>query len=179
MTGLYTARRTCNSHGMFTGIIQIMGRVADLKARPSGVRLVIDPGDWGHTPGRGDSIAVSGCCLTVAEPPDRLLHFDVIQESLDKTILGDLAVGSPVNLEHAASASSFLDGHVVQGHVDGVGTITRVQTGEDYRIRIQPPDHLMPYITPKGSISVDGVSMTVAAIETGQTGIGGGGLRSR
>jgi riboflavin synthase len=151
---------------MFTGIIQQMGTVASLTRVDFGARLVIDPAQWHHRPSLGDSIAVSGCCLTVADDPSvsGALAFDVIAQTLKMTTLGQLVPGQPVNLEHAATASTLLGGHIVQGHVDGVGSIARVQhDSAQCTVRIQPPAELMDYIVDQGSIAVDGVSLTVAA----------------
>lgn len=152
---------------MFTGLVQATGVIADLLPTPAGARLRVRPHAWAHVPTIGDSIAVSGCCLTVAgrASPDGTLDFDVIHESLRRTILGDLRVGSPVNLEHAATPSTLLGGHVVQGHIDAVGVFERVEPGQDWRIRVRPPADFMPFITPKGSVTIDGVSLTIAAAE--------------
>lgn len=132
-----------------------------------GERLVVDPSGWSHTPALGDSIAVNGCCLTIAQEP-RSVHgafvFDVIPETLSKTTLGELAPGAPVNLEHAATMQTLLGGHLVQGHVDGVGVVRNVQTAGEWRVTIEPPAELMEYLAPKGSVCVDGVSLTVAAL---------------
>lgn len=155
---------------MFTGLVQAMGVVSDLSPTPSGVRLRVCPVDWPHRPAPGDSVAVSGCCLTVvaAPGPDGTLDFDVVHESLRRTSLGDLSTGSKVNLEHAATPSTLLGGHVVQGHIDAVGIIDRVWTGPDRRIRVRPPGEFMQFVTPKGSITIDGVSLTVAAADPAQ-----------
>ncbi|MEL6329654.1 MAG: riboflavin synthase [Planctomycetota bacterium] len=157
---------------MFTGLIQATGLVQKIGPSPAGSRLLVDSRGWDHTPDRGASIAVSGCCLTVAEGPEpgRPLAFDVIPETLAKTSLGSLGPGSHVNLEHAATASTLLGGHIVQGHVDGVGTVANVTLpGEnahrEWRLRVAPPAELMPYVTPKGSIAIEGVSLTIAEID--------------
>lgn len=155
---------------MFTGLVQAMGVVSDLTPTPTGVRLRVRPHHWPHRPAPGDSIAISGCCLTVAATPapDGTLDFDVIHESLRRTILGDLRPGSSVNLEHAATPNTLLGGHVVQGHIDAVGVFDRVSPGDDWRIRVRPPADFMQFITPKGSITIDGVSLTVAAADPAQ-----------
>lgn len=157
---------------MFTGLVQAMGTVAAAERRggAGGVRFLIDPRGWSHRPVVGESICVSGCCLTLAEPPEATggrLAFDAIPETLAKTTLGRLKEGAAVNLERSLRASDLMGGHLVQGHVDGVGTMERVDAGEDYRITIRPPAELMPYIVPKGSICVDGVSLTVARVDPG------------
>jgi riboflavin synthase len=153
---------------MFTGLVQAIGAVRAIDARPTGARLEIEPagptGPWGYQPAIGESIAVAGCCLTVASTSP-LWAFDVVHETLSKTTLGVLSRGSRVNLEHALTPTSLLGGHLVQGHVDGVGAVERVQEGSDWRVRIRPPAPLMEYLVPKGSVTVDGVSLTLAAVD--------------
>ncbi len=151
---------------MFTGLISATGRVVSSLPSPAGRRLVIDPGAWNHHPGVGDSISVSGVCLTVASPPDPTLTFDVIPETLQKTTLGSWQPGHRVNLEHAATAATFLGGHIVQGHVDGVGEVLANTSAPDgWRLRVRPDASLLEYLVPKGSIAVDGVSLTLATID--------------
>ena len=154
---------------MFTGLIQAVGEVAE--SRPAGVgrRLVIDAGSWDHTPSPGESISVSGCCLTIAEPVRAgRLAFDVVGETLARTTIGSWTPGTGVNLEHAARADSLLGGHIVQGHIDGVGIIEQIRTDPlGRRVRIRTPRDLMPLIPPKGSIAVAGVSLTVASVSAG------------
>lgn len=158
---------------MFTGIVQACGRVAGVEARPFGIRLIVDRQDWsGYRPADGDSVCISGVCLTIAGFDDATLGFDVIAETLAKTTLGKLDVGGVVNLESAVTPSTPLGGHFVQGHVDGVGRITRVQSQDDEsRITFEPlpqangrNDPLMDTIVHKGSIAIDGVSLTVASV---------------
>ena len=146
-----------------------MGRVVRVKTISAGMRLLIDFGDWMYQPRAGESICVSGVCLTYApstggDEGANLLGFDVIYETLDKTTLGTLEPASPVNLESSLTPSTPMGGHFVQGHIDGVGTITNVQKGEDWRITVRPPTVLMDYIIPKGSVAIDGVSMTFATV---------------
>ncbi len=172
---------------MFTGLVQAVGRVGGVEESAAGLRLVVEAPDWDHVPRRESSVAVNGCCLTVAnEPAGRgsPIAFDVIHETLSKTTLGGLVPGSRVNLEHAATPQTLMGGHLVQGHVDGVGEVVRVQRGGDggWRVRIRPGrgsdgEGLMQYIVPKGSICVDGASLTVAAVDlAGEVGgVGGGG----
>lgn len=154
---------------MFTGLVQAVGRVASVEARGAGVRLRVDPMGWGYAPGLGESISVSGCCLTVAGleggPGGKTWAFDAVPETLAKTTLGGLAAGSRVNLEHAATPTTLLGGHVVQGHVDGVGVVETVLTEGEWRVRVRPPAGLMEYMTPKGSVCVEGVSLTLARVE--------------
>lgn len=153
---------------MFTGIVQQRGRVASIRKQPSGIRLIVDPAGWsppGIELGLGDSICISGVCLTLAHLAPGELGFDVIPETLAKTTLGQLRKGSPVNLEPSLTATSQLGGHFVQGHVEGVGRVVGVKRSRgERRLRIVPPADLVPYIIPKGSITLDGVSMTVAAV---------------
>ena len=157
----------CESWGVFTGIVRHIARVVSCDPSPAGLRVVLDPSGWDHAPRPGDSIACSGCCLTLAEPvgrPDGLLAFDAIPETLDKTTLGSWSPGRRVNLEPAARLGDRLDGHIVQGHVDGVGTVGAVDTVDGWRVRIRAPVHMGRYLVPKGSIAVDGVSLTLAAV---------------
>jgi riboflavin synthase len=162
---------------MFTGLIEAMGTVVSRDAATDGVlTLVIDAGSWSHcragagsvSPALGESIAIDGCCLTVAKLPDasspHVLTFHVIPESLLRTTLGGLSVGSRVHLEASCTPTTLLGGHIVQGHVDGVGTVRKVITTGEWRITIAPPEDLMPYLVPKGSITISGVSLTIASI---------------
>jgi riboflavin synthase len=160
---------------MFTGLVQAVGKVASVEPRQAGAgggfRLRIDPLGWGYRPEVGESISVSGCCLTVAalEGPDGgLWAFDAVPETLAKTTLGGLAAGCRVNLEHAATPTTLLGGHVVQGHVDGVAVVESVLTEGEWRVRIRPTADLMEYMTPKGSVCVEGVSLTLARVEPRQ-----------
>ncbi len=159
---------------MFTGIVQVHGSVHSIETVDFGVVLTIDPKGWDHHPQHGESIAINGCCLTVTEPgsdtPPEMFRFDVIQQSLRLTNLGDLTPGAPVNLEPAVTADRMLSGHIVQGHIDGVGEVKSVHRDEEEcSIRIQPPDDLLDYIIEKGSVGLDGVSMTVAGLHDDNT----------
>ena len=138
---------------MFTGIIQQVGTVASLETVPTGTRLAVDPVGWSMEAAPGDSVAVSGCCLTVSELAVGLLCFDVIQQTLSVTTLGSLAVGARVNLEPPVTAASLLSGHVVQGHVDGVGVVSRADTQAERRLRIEPPAALMATIVIANALS--------------------------
>ncbi len=189
---------------MFTGLVQAVGVVAVIEETPSGVSLFIDPfptdfipPEWVRPFEEGESICVSGCCLTLARtiarhgrghalhagattpgstpsgshlpPPPSTAHtilgFDVIPESLSRTTLGGLRPGAHVNLERSATLQTFMGGHLVQGHVDGLGAVTHVRQDDQWRVRIQPSDaSLMHYLVPKGSVAVDGVSLTVASL---------------
>jgi len=149
---------------VFTGLVQAVGSVSGIDPSPAGVRIRIDPGEWAHAPEVGESIAVSGCCLTLAEPASGTLAFDAIPETLAKTTLGDLKPGERVNLEHAMRADALVGGHFVQGHVDGVGRVESITTEGEWRVRVRPPTDLMRYLAPKGSVTIAGVSLTVAAL---------------
>ncbi|MBI1335532.1 MAG: riboflavin synthase [Phycisphaera sp.] len=154
---------------MFTGIVQTRATVHSIVPQDLGVRLVIDTGNWQPDHAQpialGDSICVSGVCLTVADIQPRKLGFDVIAQTLRMTTLGSLSPGSVVNLEPSVTAATPMGGHFVQGHVEGVGTFTNIQASQDeWRITVEPPFELMPCIIPKGSVAVDGVSMTVADV---------------
>ncbi len=164
---------------MFTGIIEQLGRVQASTPTPTGLRLAIDPQGWTYRAKVGDSVAVNGCCLTVAAEPGGeggLLVFDVIPETLGKTTIGAWTIGTKVNLEHAATPTTLLGGHVVQGHVDGVGEVLQIAqdhgsgvegVGGDWRVRLTLPMNLWVYVVPKGSIALDGVSLTVAELHPG------------
>jgi riboflavin synthase len=156
-----------NTQPMFTGIIQAIGTVAGIESRGEDVCLRIESGNLDLEDVRpGDSIAVSGVCLTAVESPGNGFFADVSGETLARTTLGTLAAGSPVNLEKALTPTTPLGGHLVSGHVDGVGVvIERCSEGRSERMRIQAPDQLARYIAEKGSICVDGVSLTINAVE--------------
>ena len=152
---------------MFTGIVQCMGVVADVREHAGGVRLRVEAGELTRQAKSGDSICVSGVCLTVAALTPVQFEFDVIRETLDKTMLGKLRGGDRVNLEPSLRAGDRLDGHFVQGHVDGTATVQRIiATADEHVLWFRPQQHLLPYIIPKGSIAIDGVSLTVAAIDS-------------
>ncbi len=161
---------------MFTGIIQTVAEVASLDLAPpqtpGPARLTVRARTWDHRPKPGDSIAVNGCCLTLADAAqDGLLAFDVIPQTLALTTLGGLKAGSRVNLEHAARLDTLMGGHMVQGHVDGLGRVVGVRDtlglgeGGEYRLEIAPAAGLMEFAIPKGSVTVAGVSLTLAAVE--------------
>ena len=150
---------------MFTGIVEELGRVDAIEDQGDAIRLGIGCELAVSDAKLGDSIAVNGVCLTVAEFDDEGFTADVMQESLDRTSLGGLAVGSPVNLERAVAAGARLGGHIVQGHVDGTGAIVSRTPGEHWEVvRISLPDELDRYVVEKGSIAVDGTSLTVSAV---------------
>jgi riboflavin synthase len=151
---------------MFTGIIQAVGRIAAFERRGVDARLRIDTGklDLGDVH-LGDSIAVSGVCLTVIEQGTRAFSADVSAETLARTTLGRLALGAAVNLEKALLPTTRLGGHLVSGHVDGVGALeSQHDEGRSRRMRFLAPAELARYIAAKGSICIDGVSLTVNAV---------------
>jgi len=152
---------------MFTGIIEAMGRVADIERKGADARLVIDAGKLDLSDVKvGDSIAISGVCLTVVAQSESSLCFDVSGETLSRTTLGDFRSGTRVNLEKALLPTTRLGGHLVSGHIDGVGKILRrEEAGESIRFTIQAPRELVRYIAGKGSICIEGVSLTVNSIE--------------
>lgn len=152
---------------MFNGIVQTKGQVLDIADQPFGRRLVVGHPRQGLGEDRireGDSICVSGVCLTAVHVDTQHFAFDVITETLSKTTLGRLSVGDPVNLETSLTAATPISGHFVQGHVEGVGTVLDVQSGADHRLFIETPGELHHYLIPKGSVALDGVSMTIAKV---------------
>lgn len=152
---------------MFTGIIEAVGTVTALEQRGGDVRLAIDGGGLDLSGAAiGDSIAVNGCCLTVIRLAGAVFSADVSRESLGLTTLGTLERGSRVNLERALTLSRPLGGHLVTGHVDGIGTVeSRADDGRSVRFRLRAPEALARYLARKGSICVDGVSLTVNEVD--------------
>jgi riboflavin synthase len=147
---------------MFTGIVEELGTVEAVEQQSDAVRLTVRATTALEGTGLGDSIAVNGCCLTVAERTAATWTADVMAETLAKTGLGSLAAGDRVNLERAATVGSRLGGHLVQGHVDAVGHVVRREPGEHWDVvTVSMPRELAPYLVDKGSITVDGVSLTV------------------
>jgi riboflavin synthase len=153
---------------MFTGIVEEMGEVVAIDRLGDSVRLTVRGKTVTSDAAHGDSIAVNGCCLTVVDVDSEAFTADVMQESLDRTSLGALDVGSPVNLERAVTAHTRLGGHLVQGHVDGTGEIVRRDASEHWEVvTVSLPAELARYVAMKGSIAVDGVSLTVSALSDG------------
>jgi riboflavin synthase alpha subunit len=157
---------------VFTGIVEHLGRVEASEPAEFGRVLRVDARGWGRAPAPGDSVAVNGCCLTVT-PGDGGggLRFEVVAQTLRVTTLGTLRPGDAVNLEAAATPATLLSGHLVQGHVDGVGVVRAAARAPrapgvpaDRCLRIEPPEGLLDCIVDRGSIAVDGVSLTVAAL---------------
>jgi riboflavin synthase len=157
---------------MFTGIVEELGTVAAVEDQGDARRLTVRARIALDGTSRGDSIAVNGCCLTVAEISEQgggdTWSADVMQETLDMTSLAELAAGDVVNLERAMTADQRLGGHLVQGHVDGVGTVVRRRTSKHWEVvEVSLPAELARYVVPKGSICVDGVSLTVVNVRPG------------
>ena len=149
---------------MFTGLIQRMGEVSERRETATGVRLSVRASGWLTDPQPGESIAVNGCCLTLVQAANDTLCFDVIPQTLALTTTGDLRVGDPVNLERSLRADALLGGHLVQGHVEGVGAVVGVdRTNGQWRTRIIAPPAVQAHMIDQGSVTVDGVSLTVAA----------------
>jgi riboflavin synthase len=159
---------------MFTGLIEEIGQIAGIRTKAGKTRITVS---GKRVPGElklGDSVAVSGVCLTAVDVGRKQFSADLAQETLDRTSLGQLKKASWVNLELPARAQDRLGGHVVQGHVDGVGrllSLERIQGGEDWRLVIEIPAALERYVVPQGSITVEGISLTVAEISGNQVGI--------
>jgi riboflavin synthase len=147
---------------MFTGIIEELGTVTRIDDQTDAIRLTIAATTVLEGTGLGDSISVNGCCLTVVSTDGETWTADVMKESLDKTSMGKVEVGDRVNLERAVTVDKRLGGHVVQGHVDGVGTVTGRAPSDHWEVvEVQMPPGLGRYVVDKGSITVDGVSLTV------------------
>lgn len=150
---------------MFTGIVEHRGSVLSAERADGGMRLVLDIGPLAGIP-LGGSIAVNGVCLTAVDAHDGQVVLDLVTETLVRSTLGALQPGDPVNLERPMPADGRFDGHIVQGHVDGVGEIRAITPeGEGQRMRISVPEDLARYLVEKGSVTVDGVSLTVAAVD--------------
>lgn len=149
---------------MFTGIVEKTVKVVATAENTMFRRLTLAT-DWTDIK-LGDSVAINGACLTIAEIGDKSIGFDVIKETLDKTNLGTLEPGHDVNVERSLQVGARLDGHFVQGHVDGTGELVKqVSHVDEFLLTVRAPGPLVKYLAPKGSISIDGVSLTIAALE--------------
>lgn len=149
---------------MFTGLIENLGRVRGREQSADGAVLTIET-VLTDAIAEGDSVAVNGVCLTAREPADGVFRADVMNETLDRSSLGALADGDAVNLELPLAVGDRLDGHIVQGHVDGTGEVTGVEAAGFARVvRVALPGELARYVVEKGSIAIDGVSLTVSAV---------------
>jgi riboflavin synthase len=150
---------------MFTGLVEETGEFIALSHSPDGARLTLRAPLVAEDVQIGDSVAVNGCCLTVTEAQEGRLAFDLLSETLRRTNLGALAPGAPVNLERALSAHARLGGHFVQGHVDASCPIVSFEkVGADHRLEITLPQEFARYVAFKGSIAIDGISLTVAEV---------------
>jgi riboflavin synthase len=154
---------------MFTGIVEELGVVESLQDQGDAVRLTVRGPRVVEDASLGDSIAVSGVCLTVAERNAESFTADVMRETLLKTSLGALVPGAQVNLERAVTAATRLGGHIVQGHVDGTGAVVSRTPSEHWElVEVSFPERLAPYLVEKGSVTVDGISLTVVAVDDAQ-----------
>ncbi|ASE55932.1 MULTISPECIES: riboflavin synthase [Corynebacterium] len=153
---------------MFTGIVEELGEIREIHREADSITLTIRATTVLDDVHHGDSIAVNGVCLTVVEFGDDFFTADLMQETLDRSSLGQVEVGSKVNLERATAVGQRLGGHIVQGHVDGTGEVISRTPGERWEVvRISLPEHLSKYVVEKGSIAVDGTSLTVSAVGEG------------
>lgn len=148
---------------MFTGIVETRGEVASMEPTGGDVRITVSAQEYfDRDISLGDSIAVNGCCLTVVECLDDQFSFDVSKESMSLTLIGNWQVGTQVNLEMALLPTTRMGGHMVSGHVDGLATLTMLeQDARSWRMAFEAPQELRKYIVKKGSITIDGISLTV------------------
>jgi len=143
-----------------------MGTVIATESVAGGRRLRVDVGPVASGSKHGDSICINGVCLTVTGINENVVAFDVIRETLDKTTLGRKTSGDRVNIERSLRVGDRFDGHFVQGHVDGTATVGRIQAStSEHVVWLAPQAHLMPFMIPKGSVAIDGVSLTIAAVD--------------
>jgi riboflavin synthase len=151
---------------VFTGIIETVGRVAAIEAQGEKTRLAIDAPAVTDALPIGASVAVNGACLTVVAVSDGRITFEAVRETLDRSSLGDLRGGSRVNVERAMRADGRLDGHIVQGHVDGTGRVRAIERrDDDVRFAVDCDPDFAALLVPKGSIAIDGVSLTLVQVE--------------
>lgn len=147
---------------MFTGIIEGKGKVLRIERRGETRRLTVEFPSHLTEVQLGDSISLNGVCLTVVEKRDQALKFDLSEETIKRSILGELKEGNVVNLERALRLNDRLGGHFVTGHIDGVGLITEKKQEKDFiNLRVRVPENISKYVVPKGSIAIDGISLTV------------------
>jgi riboflavin synthase len=153
---------------VFTGIVEELGVVESVEDQGDAVRLRVRGPQVVEDAWPGDSVAVDGCCLTVAERDEESFTADVMRETLDKTTLGTVSAGTSVNLERAATLTSRLGGHLVQGHVDGTARILARTPSQHWElVEVALPGPLARYVVPKGSVTVDGVSLTIVEVYDG------------
>lgn len=158
---------------MFTGIVELTGRIVAIAHGPSDARLTIAPTSTLSDTSPGQSIAVSGVCLTVTDCSDSQFTADVMGETLARTTLGERQVGDLVNLERALQLSDRLGGHIVTGHVDAVAkVISHVAEPAWHTMNFSVPDHLAKFIAAQGSVAIDGVSLTVARVDKSEFAVG-------
>ncbi len=151
---------------MFTGIIEELGKVAAIEKQPDAIRLTIECKEVLSDLKRGDSISCSGTCLTAIEIDERGFTADVMLETIRRSSLDGVKVGDPINLERAMNAATRFGGHIVQGHVDGVGEVVSREKSDNWDwVKIRLPKELMKYVVHKGSITLDGISLTVNDID--------------
>jgi riboflavin synthase len=149
---------------VFTGIVEEMGKILAIEERPAGRRFWIGAARVMEDTQVGSSIAVGGCCLTVVAAEPARFAVEAVPETLSRTVLGEVRLHDAVNLERAMRVDERLGGHLMQGHVDGVGTVVTVlPEGDGKRVAIEVPENLARFVAEKGSLAVDGVSLTVAA----------------
>ncbi len=153
---------------MFTGIIRQIGRLRSTAPTPAGRSLTLELGSLAGELSHGDSLAVNGACLTAAALTGETGRFDVVRETLERTTLGRLVAGDRVNLEPALRLGDGLDGHLVQGHVDGLARVSDIRTGGEWRITFAADTELTDQMVPKGSVAIDGVSLTLAEVADGR-----------
>jgi len=152
---------------MFTGIVEEAGRVAAVRETPQGIRFAVTTSVVGAGTKVGDSLAVNGCCLTVTQIENSTLSFDLLRETWQRTNLHATAVGSLVNLERSMAADGRVHGHFVSGHIDGTGRVlTSERRGADWYLKIEATTELLRYVVFKGAIAVDGISLTVAEVNS-------------
>jgi riboflavin synthase len=156
---------------MFTGIIQTVGTVRSLQRGAQSATLVVDAPELRRPIADGASVCVNGVCLTVTFSNERLVSFDVVNESLQRSTLGGTAAGQPVNLEPSLRVGDPMDGHYVQGHVDGTAKLSQIGSGDTSLWWFEVEGDLIRYIVPKGSIAIDGISLTVAALQGNRFGV--------
>jgi riboflavin synthase len=151
---------------MFTGIVRERGRLVSRDGDADGVRLEVEAPQTAAGTRTGDSVSIDGCCLTATDVSDGRIAFHAVAETIARSTLGRLSPGAELNVEPALRAGEPLGGHYVQGHVDGVGRVVRADPeGEGVRLRVEAPPDLLRYCVEKGSIAVQGVSLTVAALD--------------
>jgi riboflavin synthase alpha subunit len=153
---------------MFTGIVRKIGKVKTRRRSAAGLSMTVSGFGAADGVSEGDSVAVNGVCQTVEKAAAGEISFTAVGETLKRTTLGSLTPGAPVNLETAARADTLLGGHIVQGHVDGVGTVRSfARSGKDWLLKVSLPPEMRSFVVAKGSIAIDGVSLTVIDVKRG------------